>query len=137
MNKYGRDLYQNLYKDAKQSSRKRTHFNLHKSYDEKVQRLIIALVRGSFVEPHFHSLSHQWESFFVLEGKIEVNIYTDEGEIASSCIIGDNEEFQFIELQPKEIHSVQCISEVATILEIKEGPFIPENAKTIAEFLKP
>ncbi|ELL4669396.1 WbuC family cupin fold metalloprotein [Vibrio fluvialis] len=137
MNKYGRDFYHNLYEGAKQSSRKRTHFNLHKSYEDKVQRLVIALVRGSFVEPHFHSLPHQWESFFVLEGKIEVNIYDDEGEIISSCIIGDNEEFQFIEIQPKEIHSVKCISEVATILEIKEGPFVYDNAKTIADFVKP
>ncbi|EOH0514911.1 WbuC family cupin fold metalloprotein [Vibrio fluvialis] len=137
MKKYGRDLYENLYNDAKKSSRRRSHFNLHQSYDEKVQRLVISLVKGSFVEPHYHSLPHQWESFFVLEGKIEVKIYTYEGEIISSCLIGDNQEFQFIEIQPEEIHSVKCISEVATILEIKEGPFVPEKSKVMTDFVEP
>ena len=50
-----------LFKSAESSLRKRAHLNLHKTYEDKVQRLYIALVCGSYVEPHYHEKHNQWE----------------------------------------------------------------------------
>ncbi|WP_252493457.1 WbuC family cupin fold metalloprotein [Escherichia coli] len=41
-----------LYDQDGQSERLRSHLMMHGSHQEKVQRLLIALVKGSYVEPH-------------------------------------------------------------------------------------
>ena len=60
------DQLEDLYKQAEESARLRSHLLMHDSHQDKVQRLLIALVKGSFVEPHYHELSHQWEMFVVM-----------------------------------------------------------------------
>ncbi|EGR1891070.1 WbuC family cupin fold metalloprotein [Vibrio vulnificus] len=124
------DQYLNtLFDNAINSPRKRVHLNLHASYDEKVQRLFIALTRGSFIEPHYHELDHQWEMFVVLKGTIRVKHYNTDGSILSELLVGDEQETKVIEFHPRDIHSVECVSETALMLEIKEGPFDPNNSK--------
>ncbi|CAM2952861.1 WbuC family cupin fold metalloprotein [Vibrio mytili] len=118
-----------LYELAASSPRQRAHLNLHASYDEKVQRLFIALQKGSFVEPHYHELPNQWEMFIVIHGVIRVCQYQANGHLASEVFVGDSQSSKVVEFQPGDIHSVECISETALMLEVKEGPFNPEYAK--------
>lgn len=120
---------ENLFSEAKVLPRQRSHLKLHTSYEEKVQRLLIALIKGSYVEPHFHALPHQWEMFTVLEGIIEVKLYNELGEIISKKLIGEGQDSIIVNFSPRDIHSVECISARALLLEIKEGPFEPEQAK--------
>ncbi|EGQ9277941.1 WbuC family cupin fold metalloprotein [Vibrio vulnificus] len=120
-----------LFDNAINSPRKRVHLNLHASYDEKVQRLFIALTRGSFVEPHYHELEHQWEMFVVLKGIIRVKQYNTDGNMLSELLLGDEQESKVIEFHPGDIHSVECVSDNALMLEIKEGPFNPDFAKVV------
>lgn len=123
------DLINNLYIQANISERKRSHYQLHRSHQEKVQRLLIALVKGSYVDPHFHELSNQWEMFSVLEGCIKVCIYDTQGVIINTFFAGPEEYSALVEFNSGEIHSVECISSQALMLEIKEGPFDPNYAK--------
>jgi len=120
-----------LFEQANYSHRKRAHLNLHASFDEKVQRLYIALLKGSYVEPHYHVLAHQWEMFFVQSGVLKVTLHNKNGSVISSCLVGDEQDTQAIEFKPGDIHSVECISEQALMLEIKEGPFIEKHAKVL------
>ncbi|MGR5531575.1 WbuC family cupin fold metalloprotein [Vibrio alfacsensis] len=131
MKVYGNDSLSTLFQAAEISPRKRAHLNLHASYDEKVQRLFIALTKGSYVEPHYHELSHQWEMFVVIHGLIRVCHYNSDGGIVSELLVGDGERAKVIEFLPNDIHSVECLSETALMLEIKEGPFRPEFAKVV------
>lgn len=123
-----------LDSSAEKSVRKRAHFNLHSDYDEKVQRLFIALTKGSFVEPHYHELPSQWEMFVVIEGLIKVNFYSQDGTIIKSLLVGENQSCKVVEVHPNDIHSVECISERALMLEVKEGPFNPDVAKVMVDF---
>ena len=120
-----------LFEQANYSHRKRAHLNLHASFDEKVQRLYIALLKGSYVEPHYHVLAHQWEMFFVQSGVLKVTLHNKNGSVISSCLVGDEQDTQAIEFKPGDIHSVECTSEQALMLEIKEGPFIEKHAKVL------
>lgn len=120
-----------LFEHASNSPRKRAHLNLHASFDDKVQRLYIASLRGSYVEPHYHALAHQWEMFIVQSGVLKVTLYHKDGSAISSFLVGDEQDTQAIELQPGDVHSVECMSESALMLEIKEGPFIEEHAKML------
>ncbi|MFP2516788.1 WbuC family cupin fold metalloprotein [Buttiauxella agrestis] len=124
----------NLFEEAARSERLRSHLLLHNSYQDRVQRLIIAMVQGSYVEPHYHVLPHQWEMFSVLEGVINVTLHAINGEIISSFDAGPEEDVSLIEFAPGDIHSIECISPSALLLEIKEGPFDPEYAKAFPKW---
>ena len=60
MKKLGTQFFKELAVEAEGSARKSSHCNLHKFFDEKVQRLLISLTKGSYVESHFHNQPHQW-----------------------------------------------------------------------------
>lgn len=126
-----KSIIEDLYRAALNSPRLRSHYLLHESHQDKVQRLLIGLIKGSYVEPHYHELSNQWEMFFVLEGNLKLTTFDHNRKVLSSNTIGDNTSIMAVEIQPKEIHSLECLSDKALILEIKEGPFDPNFAKKI------
>lgn len=123
------DQLDELYDQAGQSERLRSHLMMHGSHQEKVQRLLIALVKGSYVEPHYHELPHQWEMFIVMEGQLKVCLYGRNGEVIKQFIAGDNTGISIVEFSPGDIHSVECLSPRALMVEVKEGPFDSSFAK--------
>ncbi|GKV82497.1 cupin fold metalloprotein, WbuC family [Pectobacterium polaris] len=129
MRQINKELIYSLYQQASKSDRKRSHYLLHSSHQDKVQRLLIALVKGSYVEPHFHELEHQWEMFTVIEGCVEICIYDAQGGVIKKITAGEGAESAIIEFNPYDIHSLKCVSDRALILEVKEGPFLIEYAK--------
>ncbi len=124
-------LLNQLYDDASSSERLRSHFMLHANHSEKVQRLIIAMLKGSYVEPHYHELPHQWEMFILLRGKIRVCLYSITGKVSRDLIISEDDPLPLVQFFPRDIHSVECLSERALLLEVKEGPFDPQYAKIV------
>lgn len=125
-----------LFEQASNSPRKRAHLNLHASFDDKVQRLYIALIKGSYVEPHYHELAHQWEMFVVQSGVVKITIYNNDGVVLNSFLVGEGRNISAVEFLPGDVHSVECISEQALLLEIKEGPFIEKHAKVLIKLAK-
>lgn len=134
MKVFDKQFLVDLEDQAHVSHRKRAHLNLHNNFNDKVQRLFISLTKGSYVSPHYHELTHQWEMFVVIEGIVEVILYTSEGQEIERLLVGDGQDCKAIEIHPFEIHSVQCISEKTLMLEIKEGPFIIDHAKVEVNF---
>ncbi|HIE0661170.1 MULTISPECIES: WbuC family cupin fold metalloprotein [Providencia] len=126
---YNNEVLNSYFIDAASNQRKRAHYNLHSSYNDKVQRLFITLVKGSYVEPHYHGLPHQWEMFIVINGTIKLTIYDPKTLGTQEFLIGDESSNRVIELFPNDIHSIECISDTALMLEIKEGPFDENSAK--------
>lgn len=122
-----------VFSQAMNSERKRAHLLLHASHQEKVQRLLIAMVQGSYVDPHYHELPHQWELFVVLQGEVRVSLYDKNGQVVSVRDYGPAQTAAIMELEPGEIHSVECISDRALLLEVKEGPFDPAFAKAFIQ----
>lgn len=131
MNLLEKEQFDELYAQAEGAERKRAHQLLHRSHDDKVQRLLIAMVKGSYVEPHFHELEHQWEMFVVLEGCVKVTTYDAAGQILCEMLLGVEGNASIAEVKPQEIHSVECVSDRALLLEVKEGPFNPQFAKVL------
>ena len=48
------DLINGVLKKAQSSSRKRTNYNFHKSYDAPLQRMLNAAEPGTYIRPHKH-----------------------------------------------------------------------------------
>lgn len=118
-----------LYEQAGQSERLRSHLLMHNSHEDKVQRLLIALVKGSYVDPHYHELPHQWEMFIVMHGQVKVCLYGKDGKVINQFVAGENTAISVVEFSPGDIHSVECLSPRALMMEVKEGPFDPSFAK--------
>lgn len=128
-------IMQGLFAEAAVSERKRAHYLLHKTHQEKVQRLVIAMVKGSYVDPHYHELPHQWEMFVVMQGSVEVKLYNHDGTVRQVFIAGPQHHVTVIEFAPGDIHSVECLSERASMMEVKEGPFDVNYAKASPPWL--
>ena len=53
---------------AQNAERLRAHLCLHNSHQDRVQKILIALTKGTYIPPHFHKKIHQWEHFQVIIG---------------------------------------------------------------------
>ncbi|TRW50186.1 cupin fold metalloprotein, WbuC family [Aliidiomarina halalkaliphila] len=123
--------WQALKCKASDSSRLRAHFNLHRSYNDAIQKTLICILKGSYIPPHFHRHAHQKELFVVLQGKVKVIFFERNGVIRDNVFL---EQGGFIEITPYSIHSVVCLSEFANVLEIKSGPFTESDSKEFLEW---
>lgn len=128
---YDANINRQLIANACASERLRYHLNLHRSYDDPVQRVVIALARGTYIPPHYHEFNHQWESFNLIEGKVNVIIFNFRGVVTDVITLSQSTGVFGVELEPGTIHTICCASDNAVIMEIKEGPFNPEKAKVI------
>lgn len=130
--KLNNDFFEQLLLQANDSPRKRSHYNLHKELNEPVQRLCIALKKGTYVRPHHHPTSNKWELILCLRGKVSLIIFNKEGNILEKLSLSQGETLNGIELEPNTWHTVFPLSEDAVILEVKEGPYTPTQETDFA-----
>lgn len=123
---FGNSIIEKLEKKAVESPRRRAHYNLHKSYEDKIQKVLIFLLRGTYIAPHYHKYAYQKELFILLKGKVRFVFFDDKGVVLEVKEINKGE---ILEIEPLTIHSVIVLSKKALVLEIKEGPFIKEKSK--------
>lgn len=123
-----------LILQARESPRKRSHYNLHKELDEPVQRLCIALIKGTYVRPHHHPKSNKWELMLALRGTVILVIFNEEGTILEKHLLSQGEALNGIELQPNTWHTVFPLTNDAIILEVKEGPYTPTQESDFASW---
>lgn len=144
-NYFDKSTFLELEKKATISPRKRAHMNLHNSYNEPIQKTVIALTNGTYIPPHYHRHEHQKELFVVLSGTVKVIFFSDVGAVSDILMLDSGE---IAEVLPFAIHTVVCMSDTALVLEIKSGPFIaddckesldwtiPENSEKSSDYLK-
>jgi cupin fold WbuC family metalloprotein len=134
---FGQSFKDDLLTKATISPRKRAHANIHNSFEDKVQRLAISLIRGTYIPPHKHTLSHQWEFFHVIDGEVKLLIFDANGIISDVILLGSMHSNFAVQLPPNTIHTLACISPQAFVFEWKEGPFDPAFAKVMPEWSIP
>jgi cupin fold WbuC family metalloprotein len=117
---------------AKQSPRKRQHFNLHKDYDQLLQRFLNAVEPGSYIRPHNHISAGKTELFIVLNGRFLVIIFNEDGSILDHQVLKPFESPFAVEIPPEAYHTVLSLETGSVALEIKDGPFDPSAAKDFA-----
>ena len=132
--KLDNQLFQKLLDEAKISPRKRSHFNLHKELDEPVQRLCIALKKGTYVRPHHHPKSNKWELMLALKGTVALLTFDHQGVLLERLLLNTTDSVNGIELKPNTWHTVTPVSDDAVILEIKEGPYTPTEPSDFASW---
>ena len=133
MLKLDNQLFERLLLDAEASPRKRMHYNIHRDYNEPVQRLCIALKHGTYIRPHCHKEKGSWEMIMALKGEVGMLIFDSKGNVKERLTLSPLCGHIAVELEPNTWHMVFPIESDAVIFEVKEGPY---KQKTISDFAR-
>jgi cupin fold WbuC family metalloprotein len=112
--------------------RKRVNLNLHAELSDPINRFLNAGVAGTYVRPHRHRVG-KWELLNVLQGRLDVVIFTSNGEVENRLALGPKGP-SLIEIQGGEWHSIVFHAPAAVVLEVKPGPYEPHLDKEFAEW---
>lgn len=116
---------------SRKSSRKRILLPLHRSQDDRVQRLINFLQPGTYIRPHRHPGKHNVESIIMMRGSVQFIIFDDVGFIENHFILRACTDESLIDIEPGVWHSFIVLEMDTVIFEAKKGPY---NALTDKEF---
>ncbi|MFO7603175.1 MAG: WbuC family cupin fold metalloprotein [Gammaproteobacteria bacterium] len=120
-----------LSRQARSSPRLRSHVCLHRSHEDRVQRVYIAAEPETYIRPHAHFETDKWEYLCVLRGSVDFLAFSDEGVLQQRLTLAPAGETTAIEIDAGTWHTL-CVRESGTLLfEVKPGPF---HAETIARF---
>lgn len=110
--------------DKAVSSRQlRMNYNLHKSFDDSVQRMFNALEPGTVVPIARHPYSS--ETLIMLRGKLRVLIYDDNKNIIENVVIAPNTENIGYHVPQGTWHRVESLEHGTICFETREGPYQP------------
>ena len=131
-------LLDDLCQQADNSSRSRQHFNIHSSYEENCQRLFNAIQVNSYIPPHRHSIADKKELLVAIRGVFSLITFDDWGGFVQSVCFG-TEKYSGdlcpnvgVEIPSDTWHTVIARQENSILLEVKEGPFVSDEAKEFA-----
>jgi cupin fold WbuC family metalloprotein len=113
-----------LMQKAKAAPRRRSHLLLHRDHDDQVQRLVILLGTGTYVRPHQHS--EQWEMLALIRGRADFLMFTEDGELMERVELGADR-VGVVEIPPGQVHGCVAIDDGTAVLEIKPGPYRPNE----------
>jgi len=124
------NLIRSLIDRAQRSPRLRTNHNFHASMEENPHRFLNAMVRGTYIAPHRHLDPPKAESFLALEGELAFFTFRDDGEVATTHILG--RDARGVDVQPGIWHTVAVLTPHAVCYEVKPGPYSAANDKDFA-----
>lgn len=116
------ELIDKVTAEAQASPRLRMNFNLHESLEAKAQRLINVLLPGTILPIHRHQ--HTAETYVLLRGKMFVVFYDDMGAQIERYLLDPTIGNYGVQIPKGQWHTVEVI-EPSTILEVKDGPYMP------------
>ena len=120
---------ENMLVAAGESPRLRSHKNLHDSLEDPIQRLLIAVKRGSYFRPHKHE--HKFETLLCLRGRMDVLIFEDSSRLKQRITVGPNEAVVVLEISANTWHTLISLDDEVVFFETKPGPY---DAKHPADF---
>lgn len=124
-------LINTIAKEATNSERLRKNYNFHELSDT-VQRFINIMQPGTYVRPHRHIRSEAkngFEFFLILQGKMGVLLFDDQGNITYKENLGDDSENYGIEIAEGTFHTLVALAPNTVMFELKEGPYVPTSDK--------
>ena len=119
-----------LITEANLSARRRAILRLHE-HEETVQRMVNAILPGSYVTPHKHENPDKVELFNILVGRVAVLQFSAVGEVEDIAILEQGGLNVVAEIPPRVYHSMIAL-EPAAVLEIIQGPYDAATHKKFA-----
>jgi cupin fold WbuC family metalloprotein len=121
---------EDLIFQAKQTPRKRAILRLHEHH-EPVQRMVNALIPGTYVTPHKHENPDKVELFAILKGKVAILEFNERGNVEVVIKLESEGNVKIVDIPPRTYHSIIAL-EPSAVLEIIEGPYNVLTHKSFA-----
>lgn len=115
----------NILTSAASKVRFREPILIHDAFEEIPQRFINCLLPESYVRPHMHINSNQWELMSWVSGKIVALIFDDKGVVVNRIVLSENGA-KVIEIPPFCYHSF-FVLEKSSYLEIRHCSYHPSD----------
>jgi cupin fold WbuC family metalloprotein len=115
---------------AAASPRARTHYNLHESPADLVQRYLVVANRGSYFRPHRHQT--RAELALLLRGAFDLLVFDDARQLTARHAFSAGAANIAYENGPGVWHTVIVNADATTFLEVKQGPYDPATASEFA-----
>lgn len=132
---FSSDDLNGLERQAAESPRRRQHWNLHATYQDRCQRFFNAIHHDSYLRPHKHSEDQGPESLFAIKGLLALVTFHDNGAVEEFFYFGDALHAKSkavsvgVEVPPSKWHTVISLERVSVLLEVKAGPFDSASPK--------
>ena len=112
---------------ASHAKRRRSRLCAHPNVESPLHEMFIVHQKGTYVRPHKHL--DRSESFHVVEGEIDVLVFSDDGILQHRIRMGDygSGNVFYYRLTESLYHTVLIQSEVAVFHETTNGPFRPDR----------
>jgi hypothetical protein len=119
------DIINDTCTKASLSERKRMNYNIHETLDEDFHKMINAFQVGTKIPVHRHLHPSRKETYILLQGKLDVVRFNDEGHIISRTELSKESGNLIAEMLPEDWHTLDIKEPDTVIVEIKKGPYIP------------
>ncbi|MBZ0291951.1 MAG: WbuC family cupin fold metalloprotein [Anaerolineae bacterium] len=119
-----------LIEQARQLPRLRTIYRLHE-HEEPVQRMVNALIPGTYTTPHKHENPDKVELFSILTGKIACLQFSDSGKVEQVFVLDAAGPVKVVDIPPRTWHSLVAL-EPSAVVEIIQGPYEATTHKNFA-----
>jgi len=123
--RFDRRAVEFIKEKALHNKRGRARICAHRSNNDSLHEMLIAIRSDSYICPHRHL--NKIESFHLVEGRADVVILNDNGEIMDVVKLGIDNNF-FYRLSDPHYHTLLIHSPILVIHEITNGPFNPADS---------
>ncbi len=127
----GPALLDQIWKQARESPRKRKNFNFHLRETDPSNRLLNAMEPESYVRPHRHMDPAKDETIIVVRGSFGVVFFDERGAVTKSLIIRAGGETMGVNIPHGIYHTLVALDSASVFFEAKAGPYVPIS---MAEF---
>jgi cupin fold WbuC family metalloprotein len=136
MKVFSADYLNELTAQAQCSPRKRQHRNIHESYADQCQRLFNAIEPGSYIRPHRHAADPRDELLIAVRGSMALVTFDEQGIVTEVIRFGADRNGDGLavgaEVPANTWHTVKASEPGCVLLEVKAGPFDPNQSKDLA-----
>lgn len=124
----GPEWIERLKRIALESPLRRARLCLHRSGDDTLHEMIIALARDCLFQPHRHPFKS--ESFHMISGRLVVVLFKDDGTPTQSLLLSPPGQGGVIcyRLCTPTFHAVLPLDEVVVFHEVTNGPLVRNDA---------
>jgi cupin fold WbuC family metalloprotein len=122
------DLFGTLKEKALASRRLRTNYNFHSGDQDNPHRFLNVMARGTYIPPHRHLDPPKSETLLILEGKVGVFLFDDDGKVMLAETVGESKRLG-VDIPPGAWHTLVVLTPFAVMLEVKPGPYVAVRDK--------
>lgn|ERR1035437_8039139 len=121
-------LFGPLKKKALDSQRLRTNYNFHSGDEDNPHRFLNVLAHNTYIAPHRHMDPPKSETILILEGKVGLFLFDDEGNVTSAEVLGGPTRLG-ADIPADVWHTLASLTPFVVAFEVKAGPYCAAQGK--------